>query len=540
MKSYAKGPTTSPLLPGTIGFHLGEIATCYPTREALIVRSQGYRATYEELWQLAGEAARGLMGLGVQKGDRVGIWAPNRYEWVVIQLATARVGAILVNVNPAYRSAELEYVLNQSGMRCLLLSKGFRQTDYVGILESVKLRCPLLETTLILDSQWQALLKAGHPVTPEQLRNRESELSSDDAINIQYTSGTTGFPKGATLTHRNILNNAWFVGERVRYTPEDRICVPVPFYHCFGMVLANLAGLLRGACLIVPGESFDPLATLEAVAAERCTSLYGVPTMFIAELEQPRFSEFDVSSLRTGILAGAPCPRDLMEKVRARLNMKEVTIGYGMTETSPLSTQTSPSDPVELQVSTVGTVHPHVEVKIVSGSGEVLPRGEIGELCTRGYSVMKGYWNDEEATARSIDADGWMHSGDLASMDNAGYVRIEGRLKDMIIRGGENIYPREIEEFLHTYPGVVEAQVVGVSSHLYGEEAVAWVRVGNGAKITTDDLLAYCKGRIATFKIPRYWKLVESFPMTITGKVQKFRLRELAEKEFLSPPGKKI
>ncbi len=530
--SYEKGHTHSPLLNGTIGFHLGEVVRQFPEREALIVRNQNYRATYQVLWNLAEQAARGLMGLGVQKGDRVGIWAPNRYEWVIIQLATARIGAILVNINPAYRASELEYVLNQSGTSCLLLAKSFRQNDYVSLLESVKGSCTSLTTTIILDTQWSALIKSADSVTVKQLQVRENELHPDDAINIQYTSGTTGFPKGATLTHKNILNNAWFVGERVRYTPEDKICVPVPFYHCFGMVLANLAGLLRGACLVVPGDSFDPLEALKAVATERCTSLYGVPTMFIAELDHPRFSEFDVSSLRTGILAGAPCPRDLMEKVRNLLNMKEVTIGYGMTETSPISTQTSPSDDVELQISTVGTVHPHVEVKIISEQGETIPRGEVGELCTRGYSVMKGYWNDPEGTAKSIDKEGWMHSGDLASMDDAGYVRIEGRLKDMIIRGGENIYPREIEAFLHTYPGVIEAQVVGVRSHLYGEEVVAWIRVGTGVKITSEDLLAYCKGRIATYKIPRYWKLVESFPMTITGKVQKFKLRELAEKEF--------
>ncbi len=524
--SYAKGPTGPRLLPGTIGQHLGEVVRQHAQREALVVRHQGYRATYQQLWDASGEAARGLLASGMSKGDRLGIWAPNRYEWVVTQLAAARIGAILVNVNPAYRQSELEYALNQSGVSCLLLAKGFRQTDYVSLLQGV--RCPSLTHSIVIDTGWEGLLESGRNFPAERLAEREGELRPDDAINIQYTSGTTGFPKGATLSHTNILNNGWFAGERLRYTPEDRICVPVPFYHCFGMVLANLAGLSHGACLVIPGESFEPLTTLQAVSEERCTSLYGVPTMFIAELDHPRFGEMDVSSLRTGIMAGAPCPRDLMERVRTQLHMEEVTIGYGMTETSPLSTQTSPDDTVERKIGTVGSVHPHVEIKIVGPGGTTLPLGEIGELCTRGYSVMKGYWNDEEATRRSLDADGWMHSGDLASLDEDGYVRIEGRLKDMIIRGGENIYPREVEEFLHGHPKVAEAQVVGVPSAKYGEEVMAWVRARSGADLTVEELSAFCKGRIATYKIPKYWKVVETFPMTITGKVQKFRLRELA------------
>jgi fatty-acyl-CoA synthase len=531
--SYAHGTSAVPLLGETIGANLRHTVERFSDREALVVRHQGYRATYRELWDQAGLAARGLLARGVRTGDRVGVWSPNRSEWVVLQYATARVGAILVNINPAYRAAELEYALNQSGVSLLCLARRFRQADYLAILAEIRGRCPHLRDALVLDSDWDALLAAGRGVADAELAAIESRLQFDDPINIQYTSGTTGFPKGATLSHHNILNNGYFVGGRLRYTERDRVCVPVPFYHCFGMVLGNLACTSRGACIVVPAESFDPLAVLEAVAAERCTSLYGVPTMFVAELGHPRFAEYDLSSLRTGIMAGAPCPAELMRQVRTRMHMEEITIAYGMTETSPVSAQTDPDDPVEKRVETVGRPLPHVEIKIIDpGTGEVVPRGMPGEQCTRGYLVMLGYWNDAEATAKAIDAAGWMHTGDLAVMDEDGYVRIVGRIKDVIIRGGENVYPREVEEFLHTIPGVAEAQVIGVPCERYGEEVMAWVRLHAGATLTADDLKAACAGQIASYKIPRYWKFVDGFPMTVTGKVQKFRMREIAAAEL--------
>ena len=520
--SYSHGATNVPLLGETIGENLRHTVERFGNREALVVRHQGYRATYAELWEQAGLAARGLLAHGARKGDRVGIWAPNRYEWVVVQYATARIGAILVNINPAYKTAELEYALGKSGVSFLVLARGFRQADYVAMLAEVRPRCPALREALVLEDGWEALLADAERVPEEELAQLESTLQFDDAINIQYTSGTTGFPKGATLSHHNILNNGYFAARTLRYTEEDRVCVPVPFYHCFGMVLGNLACTSHGACIVVPSESFDPLAVLETVEAERCTSLYGVPTMFIAELEHPRFGEFDFSRLRTGIMAGAPCPVEVMKKVCSELRMDEVTIACGMTETSPLSTQTAPDDPVEKRVSTVGRAHSHIEQKVVDpATGAVVPRGVPGEQCTRGYSVMLGYWGDEEATRRAIDPAGWMHTGDLAVMDEDGYVKIVGRIKDMIIRGGENIYPREIEEFLLTIPGVSEAYVFGVPSERYGEEVAAWVKLQEGSALTRDELAAACAGRIATYKIPRYWKFVDAFPMTVTGKIQK-------------------
>ncbi|HEY0095959.1 MAG TPA: AMP-binding protein, partial [Archangium sp.] len=461
------------------------------------------------------------------------LWSPNRFEWVVAQFAAARIGAILVNLNPAYKTAELEYALNQSGTSVLLLSRGFRQTDYRKMLEEVRPRCPQLRVSLVLDDDWKLLLENGTRVSERTLTDREATLQFDDPINIQYTSGTTGFPKGATLTHHNVLNNGFFVGEALRLGTEDRVCIPVPFYHCFGMVMGNLACTSHGSTLVIPGEAFEPLAVLQAVGAERCTALYGVPTMFIAELDHPRFGEFDFSSLRTGIMAGSPCPIEVMKNVQSRMNMREVTICYGMTETSPVSTQSALDDPLDKRVGTVGRVHPHVEVKIVdAATGAVVPRGSPGELCTRGYSVMLGYWNNPEATRTSIDPAGWMHTGDLATMDEQGYVKIVGRIKDMIIRGGENVYPREIEEFLHTHPAVSEAQVVGVPSEKYGEEVMAWVKTRPGATVSQEELVRFCTGRISTFKIPRYWKFVEEFPMTVTGKVQKFRMREMAVAEL--------
>jgi fatty-acyl-CoA synthase len=531
--SYVHGASAMPLLGETIGENLRRTVERVPNSEALVVRHQNYRATYSELWQQAGQAARGLLARGVYRGDRVGIWSPNRAEWVVLQYATARLGAILVNINPAYRTSELSYALQQSGTSLLVLARGFRTANYVSMLEEVRASCPELRASLIIDDEWQQLLDDADRVSYESLSEIEQSLQFDDAINIQYTSGTTGFPKGATLSHHNILNNGFFIGEALRYTERDRVCIPVPFYHCFGMVLGNLACTTHGACMVVPGESYDALAAMETVQAERCTALYGVPTMFIGELDHPRFGEFDYSSLRTGIMAGSPCPVEVMRKVQSHMHMPEVTIAYGMTETSPVSTQSSTDDPLDKRVATVGRIHPHVEIKIVEpASGYVVPRGQAGELCTRGYSVMLGYWNNPTATQDAIDAGRWMHTGDLATMDDEGYVNIVGRNKDMIIRGGENVYPREIEEFLYTHPDVSDVQVIGVPSARYGEEVMAWVKLRDGARVSDDELTAYCRGKIATFKVPRYWKFVDAFPMTVTGKIQKFKMREEAVVEL--------
>jgi fatty-acyl-CoA synthase len=531
--SYSRGPSTIPLLGETIGQNLRRTVDHFGEREALVVRHQDVRLTYRELWEQTSRCARGLLAHGVQRGDRVGIWAPNRYEWVVLQYAAARVGAILVNVNPAYRTAELEYALRQSGVKLLVLARRFRQTDYVAMLADVRERCPDLREALVLEDDWEGLLASGDAVDDAELARRERALGFDDPVNIQYTSGTTGSPKGATLSHHNILNNGYLTCEQIGFSEHDRLCAPVPLYHTFGCVLAALGCSTHGACLVLPGESFDPLAVLETVQAERCTALYGVPTMFILELDHPRFDEFDLSSLRTGIMAGAPCPVEVMKRVQTRMHMRDVSIVCGMTETSPTSTQTAMDDPLEKRVGTVGRVHPHVEVKIVDRhSGRTVPRGTAGEQCTRGYNVMLGYWNNPEATAEAIDAAGWMHTGDLATMDEDGYVNIVGRIKDMLIRGGENIYPREIEEFLHAHPAVSDVQVIGVPSERYGEEAMAWVKLRDGAVVTGDELAAYCKGRIAGYKIPRYWKFVDDFPMTVTGKIQKFRMREQAVSEL--------
>ncbi len=531
--SYAHGVSDTPLLGETIGDNLRRTVERVPNAEALVVRSQQFRATYRELWELTGRAARGLLAKGVAAGDRLGLWAANRAEWVVAQFAAARVGAILVNVNPAYRAAELEFALTRSGVSVLLLARGFRTADFVRTLAEVRSRCPDLREAVVIDDEWDALLAAGDRVPACDLAAREAELQFDDPINIQYTSGTTGFPKAATLSHHNVLNNGFFAGEVLRLTERDRVCVPVPFYHCFGMVLGTLACSTHGACVVVPGEGFDPAATIDAVAAERCTALYGVPTMFIAVLEHPRLAGADVSSLRTGIMAGSPCPVTTMRAVRERLHMSEVTIGYGMTETSPLSTQTAPDDPVDKRVGTVGRVHPHVEVKVVDPTtGRVVPRGRPGELCTRGYGVMAGYWGDPEATRAVLDPAGWMHTGDLATIDADGYVNVVGRLKDLVIRGGENIAPREVEEYLQSHPAVGEAQVIGVPSERYGEEVMAWVRLKAGASATAEELTAHCRQGLATFKVPKFWKFVDGFPLTVTGKVQKHLLREAAVTEL--------
>jgi fatty-acyl-CoA synthase len=531
--SYAHGASSVPLLGHTIGQQLRHTVARVPDREALVVRSQGYRATYRELWAVVDRVARGLLGMEIQRGDRVGIWSPNRFEWVVLQYATARIGAILVNVNPAYKTTELAYVLNQAGVSVLLMSRGFRQNDYVAMFAEVRGSCPTVREVAVFEDDWDRLVTAGAGVSDAQLAAREAMLAFDDPINIQYTSGTTGFPKGATLSHHNVLNNGYFIARILGYTEQDRLCLPVPFYHCFGMVIGNLACMTAGACVIVPGEAFDPLLVLETVAAERCTSLYGVPMMFIAELDHPSFAAHDLTSLRTGVMAGSSCPIEVMRAVQSRMHMREVTICYGMTETSPVSVQSATDDPLDKRVTTVGRVHPHIEIKIIDPeTGQIVPRGERGELCTRGYSVMLGYWNDEAATRKAIDAGRWMHSGDLATMDDDGYVNIVGRIKDMIVRGGEKIFPREVEEFLHTHPSIAEAQVVGVPSAKYGEEVMAWVRAKSGATLTPEGLTAFCTGKIATFKIPRYWNLTDQFPMTVTGKIQKFRMREIAIAEL--------
>ncbi|MCE3556556.1 AMP-binding protein, partial [Pseudonocardia sp. RS11V-5] len=472
--------------------------------------------------------ALGLLGAGVVKGDRVGIWAPNMAEWTVLQYATAKIGAILVNINPSYRTHELEYVLRQAGISVLVAAREFKTSNYAGMIEQVRGNCPDLRAVVLIGSdEWDGLLEAGRGGEPEQLARAQAGLSPDDPINIQYTSGTTGFPKGATLSHHNILNNGFFVGRLNGYTPEDRVCIPVPFYHCFGMVMGNLACTSNGATMVIPAPGFDPQATLDAVAAERCTSLYGVPTMFIAELNHPDFDAYDLSSLRTGIMAGSPCPVEVMKQVVARMGMDEVTICYGMTETSPVSMQTRADDSLERRVSTVGRVHPHLEVKIVDpDSGLTVPRGEPGELCTRGYSVMLGYWEEPAKTAEAIDAARWMHTGDLGVMDAEGYVNITGRIKDMVIRGGENIYPREIEEFLYTHPDILDAQVIGVPDVKYGEELCAWVQVREGARVSAESLREFATGKLAHYKIPRYVLVVDEFPMTVTGKVRKVEMRE--------------
>ena len=533
LPSYVHGASPVALLGETIGANLRRTVDRFGDRDALVAPAQEYRATYRQLWDTTTTLAKALLARGIEKGDRVGIWSPNRFEWVVIQYATARVGAILVNINPAYKAQELGHALAQSGLTLLLLARRFRQTDYVEILDRVRPECPALREAVVLDGEWTTLLDESGSIDDDRLAAREASLTFDDPINIQYTSGTTGAPKGATLSHHNILNNGFFCGEVLRYTEVDRVCVPVPFYHCFGMVIGNLACTSHGACIVVPGEGFDPRGTLAAIEAERCTSLYGVPTMFIAQLDHPDFDRTDFSSLRTGVMAGSPCPVEVMKQVRERMHIPEITICYGMTETSPVSTQTRVDDPVEKRVTTVGSVHPHVEVKIVDPeSGRVLGRNESGELCTRGYCVMLGYWNDATATAAAIDAGRWMHTGDLASMDDDGYVSIVGRIKDMIIRGGENVYPREIEEFLYTHPDVADAQVIGVPSARYGEEVMAWVKPKPNASVDAKGLTAFCHGAIATYKIPRYWKIVDAFPMTVTGKVQKYLMREISTREL--------
>ena len=528
MTSYSSGTSSVALLGETIGENLARTVARVPGAEALVECESGRRWTYAQFDTEVDRLARGLLGAGVAIGDRIGIWSPNCAEWVLLQYATARIGAILVNINPAYRTHELVYALNQSGCRMLFSATEFKTSNYVEMVDEVRRQLETVEEVVYLRSpEWDALLERSDAVTAEALVERSAQLSPDDPINIQYTSGTTGFPKGATLSHHNILNNGFFIGEGCSYSEIDRICISVPFYHCFGMVLGNLAATTHGSCIVIPAPGFDAALTLQAVVDERCTSLYGVPTMFIAELALPDFTSYDLSSLRTGIMAGSPCPVEVMKRVIAEMNMTEVTICYGMTETSPVSTQTGSDDDIDRRVSTVGRVHPFVEVKVINPeTGQLVPRGEPGELCTRGYSVMLGYWNDPERTAEAIDSARWMHTGDLATMDDDGYLKIVGRIKDMVIRGGENVYPREIEEFLYTHPAVADVQVVGVPDERYGEELCAWVIVRDGHALSVEDVREFCTGRLAHFKIPRYVMVVEEFPMTVTGKVQKFKMRE--------------
>jgi fatty-acyl-CoA synthase len=528
------GPTDVPLLDETIGANLARTVAAHGDREALVARHQGVRWTYDEFADRVARLARGLLGIGLEAGDRVGLWSPNYAEWTLVQYATAEIGVILVNVNPAYRTHELAYALNQSGCRLLFAAPSFKTSDYVDMVEQVQPEVPALERAVFFwEDDWDELVAGAGGVTDAELDARRAGLRPDDPINIQYTSGTTGFPKGATLTHRNILNNGYFVTRLQGFTPDDRLCIPVPFYHCFGMVMANLGCTTQGATMVIPSDAFDPTHVLETVEAERCTSVYGVPTMFIAELAHPEFDRFDLSSLRTGVMAGAPCPVEVMKACVDRMHMGEVTICYGMTETSPVSTQTLTDDSLHHRTATVGRAHPHVEIRIADpSSGETLPRGETGEFCTRGYSVMQGYWSDAERTTEAIDADGWMHTGDLAVMADDGYVNIVGRIKDMVIRGGENVYPREIEEFIYTHPDVEDVQVIGVPDERYGEELMAWIRLRPGATVEPEDIREFCKGRIAHFKIPRYVRFVDAYPMTVTGKVQKFKMREQAMEEL--------
>ncbi|MCH1489259.1 MAG: AMP-binding protein [Ilumatobacteraceae bacterium] len=532
--SYTAGPTDAPIIEETIDANFRATVAAHPDREALVVRHQGVRWSYTELDAEIDRLARALLASGLAVGDRVALWSPNRYEWVLAQYATARIGVIMVCINPAYRTHELEFALNQSGSVMLLAAPEFKTSNYRQMWADVAEQCPEIREAIFFDGPtWDALLERAEKATSDEVKERSESLSNTDPINIQYTSGTTGLPKGATLTHRNILNNGYFVGEGCGYTEHDRVCIPVPFYHCFGMVMGNLGCTSHGSTMVIPNDAFEPVSVLEAVQDEKCTSLYGVPTMFIAELGVPEFESYDLSSLRTGIMAGSPCPVEVMKQVIERMNMDEVTIAYGMTETSPVSTQTGADDSIDQRVGSVGRVHPHVEIRVADPeSGETVTRGESGEFQTRGYSVMEGYWNEEEKTAQAIDAEGWMHTGDLAVMDVDGYVNITGRIKDLIIRGGENVSPREIEEFLYGHPDIIDVQVVGVPDERFGEEVCAFIQARDGATVDTDAVREFCQGKIAHYKVPRYVLSIDDFPMTVTGKIQKYLLRDAAVKQL--------
>ena len=548
-ESYVHGASATPLIDETIGVHFDKAAERWPGREALIVRHQDICWTYAELRRKVDRLAAGLLALGLEPGDRIGIWSPNNSEWVLTQFATAKAGLILVNINLAYRITELEYALTKVGCKALITAPVFKSSEYIQILREVAPEidaCSAGDLHAARVPDLRIVIRLGEDATPgminfadvmsdtgaARLAEIAARLQFDDAINIQFTSGTTGLPKGATLTHHSILNNGFFVGQAMRLTPEDRLCIPVPPYHCFGMVLGNLACLTHGAAIVYPGEGFDPAAVLESVEAERCTGLHGVPTMFIAELDHPDFAAFDLSSLRTGIMAGAPCPVEVMKRVQMEMHMEQVTIAYGMTETSPVSFQSSADDPLEKRVSTVGRIHPHVQVKIIDENGRVVPRSERGELCTRGYSVMRGYWNEVEKTADTIDSAGWMHTGDLAVIDAEGYCNIVGRVKDMIIRGGENVSPREIEEYLYRHPKVQDVAVFGVPDDRFGETVAAWIKLREGESSSEDEIREFCKGQIAHYKAPAYIRFVDEFPMTVTGKIQKFVMRDEMAKEL--------
>jgi fatty-acyl-CoA synthase len=532
MLSYAHGAFDQPLLGETIGDNLERTIARVPRAEALVSCHQGIRYTYAELGEAVDRLAGGMLARGLRKGDRVGIWGPNRAEWTLVQYASAKLGAILVNINPAYRTSELKYALAQSGCRWIVATPELKGSDFRAMVAEVRPELPALEDAVFFESrEWDELSTGG--ASRDEVNAAMGELDFDDPINIQYTSGTTGFPKGATLTHHNNLNNSYFTGELLGYSERDRICIPVPLYHCFGMVIGNLAATTHGACMVYPAEAFEPQATLAACSQERCTSLYGVPTMFIAELGHPSFPDHELGSLRTGLMAGSPCPTEVMKRVCSDMGIEEIGIAFGMTETSPVTTQVRRDDTLEHRCATVGQVMPHAEIKVVEpGTGRTLPRGEPGEFCARGYMVMSGYWNDPERTSEAIDSQRWMHTGDLATMDEEGYVRVVGRIKDMVIRGGENVYPREIEEFLHTHPDVADVQVIGVPDHRYGEELMAWIVPRSGAVLDEQGLRDFCQGKIAHYKVPRYFKLVDSFPMTVTGKVQKFKMRESAIEEL--------
>lgn len=531
--SYVHGASNKNLLGETIGGNLKRIVEKFGNSEALVSVHQNYRATYKQFYEETGKLAKALLANNINNGDRVGIWAPNCYEWVLLQFATARIGVILVNLNPAYRAHEVSFAINQSETKLVVSALNFKKSDYKQMLTLVKEDCPSLEKIVYLNENWDNFLKKGSKITDAFLEQEERKVQFDNPVNIQYTSGTTGFPKGVTLSHHNILNNGYFIGERLNYTEKDRVCIPVPFYHCFGIVIGNLACVTHGSFMVIPNDAFDAAVTLQAVQDEKCTSLYGVPTMFISELGLPNFKEYNLSTLRTGVMAGSLCPPEIMKRVQSEMNMKEVSICYGMTETSPVSTQTKIGVLFEKQVSTVGTVQDHLEIKIIDPeTGKIVNRGESGELCTRGYSVMLKYWNDPERTKQSLDEERWMHTGDLASMDEEGYITITGRIKDLIIRGGENISPKWIEDFLYTHPKIVDVQVIGVPSERFGEEVMAWVKLHPGVEATGEELRAFCDQKIAHYRIPKYWKFVDSFPMTISGKIRKVEMREISIKEL--------
>lgn len=531
--SYSHGASEIPLLGETLGENLKKSVEKFPKNEALVSVYQNYRATYEEFYRQTTRVAKAFMTSGVKKGDRIGIWAPNCYEWVLVQYATARIGAILVNINPAYRSSELEFAVNQSGTSMIVSARSFKSSDYHKMISMVRKDCPSLREVIYLGDEWNRFLERGNDIPNKELEKIEKSLQFDDPINIQYTSGTTGFPKGVTLTHHNILNNGYFIGIRIKYTDKDRVCVPVPFYHCFGMVIGNICCFAHGATVVIPNDSFDPEQTIKVVQEEKCTSLYGVPTMFIAELNLPNFNDYDFSSLRTGVMAGSVCPEAIMRRVKDEMNMSEVSVCYGMTETSPVSAQTHIGVPIDKQTKTVGTVQDHIELKVIDPeTNEIVPRGMPGELCTRGYSVMMKYWNNKDLTNEVIDENRWMHTGDQAIMDEEGFITISGRIKDLIIRGGENISPKYIEDFLYKHPSVADVQVIGVPSSRYGEEVMAWVILKEGAKETAESMKEFCNEKIAYYRIPTYWKFVTEFPVTITGKVRKVEMRKMAVEEL--------